>query len=255
MKIMTLMLLLSFSSFAKVQTKLIEYKLDNTTLEGFLAFDDKFKGNRPAIMVVHEWNGIEDYTRSRVKQLAEMGYIAFAADIYGKGIRPESMEDAAKTSGEYKANNKLWRARAVKALEVLKSQKNVDKKKVAAIGYCFGGSTVLEMARAGVELQGVVSFHGNFATNAPINKAGQVKAKILVLHGAIDPFVKEEELEDFISEMKLSKADWQMISYGDAVHKFSNPNAGNKPELGYAYNKSADLRSWEAMKTFFKEIF
>jgi len=239
--------------FAKLQSRTVEYQQGDAVLEGYLAYDDKFKGARPGVMVVHEWNGIEDYTRSRADQLAALGYVAFAADIYGKGMRPVSMEDAAKTSGKYKADPLLWHARALAGLDTLKAQKNVDGGKIAAIGYCFGGSTVLELARAGAALNGVVSFHGNFATKNPA-KVGAVKTKILVLHGANDPFVKEDEYEDFVEEMIASKADWQMVSYGNAVHKFSNPHAGNEPTKGFAYDRSADQRSWEAMKTFFKEV-
>lgn len=249
------LLTLSSAAFAKLETKVIEYKQGDVTLEGYLAYDTKFKGPRPGVLVVHEWMGLDGYVKSRAEQLAKLGYVAFAADIYGKGVRPTTMEDAAKTSSSYKANPELWRARAVAGLETLKAQKNVDGKKIAGIGYCFGGSTVLELARAGVELNGVVSFHGNFATKLPVKGPGVVKTKVLVLHGANDPFVKEDEYEDFIEEMQKSKADWQMISYGNAVHKFSNPDAGNDPSLGFAYDKSADQRSWSAMESFFKEIF
>jgi len=249
-----LSLLVTFSAFAKLETKVIEYKEGETVLEGYLAFDTKFKGPRPAVLVVHEWMGLDHYAKSRTEQLAKMGYIAFAADIFGKGVRPTTMEDAAKTSGSFKADNALWRARAKAALDTMKSQKGVDQKKVTAIGYCFGGSTVLEMARAGMELNGVVSFHGNFATKMPATE-GAIKTKILVLHGANDPFINHDEYDNFVKEMIGSKADWQMVSYGNAVHKFSNPEAGNEPSKGFAYDKKADERSWLAMKDFFKEIF
>jgi dienelactone hydrolase len=246
---------LSSAAFAKLETKVVEYKEGDVTLEGYLAYDTKFKGPRPGVLVVHEWMGLDGYAKSRTEQLAKLGYIAFAADIFGKGVRPSTMDEAAKISSGYKANPELWRARAVASLETLKAQKNVDGKKIAAIGYCFGGSTVLEFARAGTELNGVVSFHGNFATKLPVKGPGIVKTKVLVLHGANDPFVKQDEYEDFIEEMQKSKADWQMISYGNAVHKFSNPEAGNDPSKGFAYDKSTDERSWAAMQTFFKEIF
>lgn len=247
--------LVSTAAWAKLETKVVEYKEGDVTLEGYLAYDTKFKGPRPGVLVVHEWMGLDGYAKSRTEQLAKLGYVAFAADIFGKGVRPSTMEDAAKVSSGYKANPELWRARAVASLETLKTQKNVDGKKIAAIGYCFGGSTVLEFARAGTELNGVVSFHGNFATKLPVKGPGIVKTKVLVLHGANDPFVKQDEYEDFIEEMQKSKADWQMVSYGNAVHKFSNPEAGNDPSKGFAYDKSADERSWAAMQTFFKEIF
>lgn len=242
------------AAFAKLETKMIEYKEGETVLEGYLARDTKFKGVRPGVLVVHAWMGLDEYAKSRANQLAGLGYVAFVADIYGKGVRPTSMEEAAKTSGSFKANNALWRARAAAAFDTLKAQKNVDLKKLAAIGYCFGGSTVLEMARAGTQLNGVVSFHGNFATKMPA-KEGDIKTKVLALHGANDPFIKPEEYEGFLKEMIGSKADWQMVSYGNTVHSFTDPGAGNEPSKGFAYQPESDKRSWEAMKTFFKEIF
>jgi dienelactone hydrolase len=245
--------LVATNAWAKLETKVIEYKEGETVLEGYLARDTKFKGPRPGVLVVHAWMGLDDYAKRRAHQLAELGYVAFVADIYGKGVRPASMEEAAKTSGIYKANHQLWRARALAGFETLKAQKNVKLDKLAAIGYCFGGSTVLEMARAGTKLNGVVSFHGNFATKMPA-KADSLQTKILVLHGANDPFVKEDEYEDFIEEMIKSKADWQMVSYGNTVHSFTDPGAGNDPSKGFAYHAESDKRSWEAMKTFFKEI-
>ncbi len=253
-KFMLLAMVVSLSAQAKLKTQTIEYKQGDTVLEGYLAYDTKFPGKRPAVMVVHAWMGLDDYAKRRANELAALGYIAFAADIYGKGVRPGSMEEAAKTSGSYKANNELWRARALAGFETLKAQKNVNAEKLAALGYCFGGSTVLEMARAGVKLNGVVSFHGNFATKMPA-KEGSIQTKVLVLHGANDPFIKEDEYEDFIEEMQKSKADWQMVSYGNTVHSFTDPGAGNDPSKGFAYQPESDKRSWEAMKVFFKEIF
>jgi len=252
--LVALCVLFTAQAWAKLESKLIEYKEGDTVLEGYLVHDTKFKGARPAVLVVHAWMGLNDYAKRRANQLAELGYIAFAADIYGKGVRPTSMEEAAKTSGSYKANNQLWRARALAGLATLKAQKNVKQDKIAAIGYCFGGSTVLEIARAGTKLNGVVSFHGNFATKMPA-KEGEIQTKILALHGANDPFIKKEEYDAFLTEMIGSKADWQMVSYSNTVHSFTELEAGNDPSKGFAYQAESDRRSWEAMKTFFKEIF
>jgi len=248
------MLSLSVNAEAAVKTKIVEYKQGNTTLEGYLAWDDSNKSLRPGILVVHEWTGINNHMRQRSEMLARLGYVAFAADIYGRGIRPSTPEDAAKTAGIYKNDPKLMRARAMAGLEELKKQKLVDPKRIAAIGYCFGGTTVLELSRSGADLQGIISFHGGLSTATP-QDAKNIKARVLVLHGADDPFVKSEEVSAFQEEMRKGGVDWQLISYGNAVHSFTNKEAGTDNSRGAAYNEKADRRSWEAMKAFFAEIF
>jgi dienelactone hydrolase len=242
------------SAEAAVKTKVIEYKQGDTVLEGYLAWDDAKTAKRPGVLVVHEWTGLGPYVKKRAEMLAKLGYVAFAADIYGKGVRPATPADAAKVAAIYKDDRSLMRARAWAGLEVLKSQKLVDQKRLAAVGYCFGGTTVLELARDGADLKGVASFHGGLATPKP-EDAVNIKAKILAMHGADDPFVKADEVAAFQQELRAAKVDWQFITYANAVHSFTNPEAGNDNSKGAAYNEKADKRSWEAMKLFFAEIF
>jgi dienelactone hydrolase len=239
---------------AAVKTETVEYKQGDTICEGYLAYDDESKDKRPGVLVVHEWTGLNDYSKKRARQLAEMGYVAFAADIYGKGVRASNPTDAAKLAAKYKEDRKLMRARAQAGLDVLKKQPSVDPSRVAAIGYCFGGTTVLELARSGAELSGVVSFHGGLAAPTP-EDAKAIKGKVLALHGADDPFVPAKEVAAFEEEMRKGGVDWQLVKYGGAVHSFTNPSAGDDPSKGAAYNASADRRSWQAMKDFFAEIF
>lgn len=237
-----------------VQTKTVEYKDGDTVLEGFLAYDDSIAGKMPVVLIVHEWTGLGPYVKKRAEQIAQLGYAAFAIDIYGKGIRPDNPQDAGKQASIYRGDRQLMRRRALAGLEEAKKFSFADANRIAAIGYCFGGGVVLEMARSGTDLKGVVSFHGNLDTPNP-QDAKNIKAKVLVLHGADDPHVPQEQITAFQNEMRSAKVDWQMVFYGNAVHSFSNPDAGNDPSKGSAYNKETDNRSWEAMKGFFKEIF
>lgn len=239
---------------AKIHTETIEYKEGGAVLEGYLAYDDSVKGTRPGVLVIHEWWGLNPYVKKRAEQLAELGYIAFAADIYGKGIMAKTPEEAGKLAGMYRSDRQLLRSRVKAGLEVLKKQAPTDTKKVAAIGYCFGGTTVLELARSGADIAGVVSFHGGLATPTP-QDAKNIKAKVLALHGADDPYVKEQEVLAFEDEMRKGGVDWQLNIYSGAVHGFTNPDNGNDNSKGAAYNEKADKRSWEAMKLFFAEIF
>lgn len=235
-------------SWAELKTQLIEYQQGDAVLEGYLAYDDSFPDKRPGILVVHEWMGLNDYAKLRADMLAKLGYVAFAADIYGKGIRPQTAQAAGKESAKYKNDLPLLRARAQAALDVLKSQSRVDPWRLAAIGYCFGGTTVLELARSGAELKGVVSFHGGLSTPTP-EDAGKIKAEILALHGADDPFVPQKEVSAFVKEMKQAKVKFRLIQYRGVVHGFTNP--ANKGELpGAKYNAEADQKSWQAMRKF-----
>jgi dienelactone hydrolase len=246
-------LLSSTHVLAEIRTKTIEYKQGSTVLEGYLAYDDAIKVKRPGVLVVHEWNGLQSYAKKRTQQLAKLGYVAFAADIYGKGIRPKNIEESGTQATIYRQDRKLLRERAKAGLQVLQNYPLTDSKRIAAIGYCFGGGTVLELARSGVNLAGVVSFHGNLDTPDP-NDAKNIKSKVLVLHGADDPFVPEQQVQAFEREMRLGNVNWQLISYGGALHAFTNPEAKNNPK-GALYNASADQRSWQAMRQFFAEIF
>jgi dienelactone hydrolase len=239
---------------AFIKTEIVEYKDGDTVLEGYLAYDDTLKGKLPAVLIVHEWTGLDLYIKTRAEQLASLGYVAFAVDIYGKGVRPVNADEAAKQAAIYRNDRQLMRHRALAGLEQVKKYPFVDPGKIAAIGYCFGGGVVLEMARSGADLKGVVSFHGNLDTPNPADN-NNIKAKVLVCHGADDPHVPQEQVTDFWSQMRNTKVDWQLIIYSGAVHGFTNPNNGSVPSKGIAYDKLADIRSWLAMKEFFKEIF
>jgi dienelactone hydrolase len=239
---------------AGVKTEIIEYKQGDTVLEGFLAYDDAVTGKRPGVLVVHQWKGLGPYEKKRAEMLARLGYNVFALDIYGKGTRADNPKDAAALAGKYKGDRALLRTRAAAGLDVLKKHALTDPKRVAAIGYCFGGTTVLELARSGADIAGVVSFHGALDTpNAADAKT--IKGKVLALHGADDPFVPPKDVAAFEEEMRQAGVDWQLIAYGGAVHSFTDWGAGNDNSKGAAYNEKADLRSWEAMKDFFVELF
>ena len=244
----------ALSAEAKLVTKTIEYKQDDATLEGYLAYDDATSGQRPGVLVVHQWMGLTDYEKHRAEQLASLGYVAFCADIYGKGIRPTDTKAAGVEATKYKSDRALLRLRVNAGLDELKKNELVDKSRVAAIGYCFGGTTVIELARSGADIQGIVSFHGGLDSPTPAD-GKNIKCKVLVCHGADDPFEKPADLAAFEDEMRQANVDWVLIKYGGAVHSFTQPMAGNDNSKGAAYNERADRRSWAAMKMFFAGIF
>jgi dienelactone hydrolase len=237
---------------ATVRTRTVEYRDGDQVCEGVLAWDDAATGKRPAVVVVHDWMGVRDETVRRAKMLAELGYVALAADVYGKGTRPKDTQEAGALAGKYKGDLPLLRSRVRAAFDTLAKDPKVDSSHVFAIGYCFGGTAALELARSGAPLAGVVSFHGGLATKDAAD-AKNVKCPLLVLHGAADPYVPPAEVAAFQKEMTDAKVDWQMVYYADAVHAFTNPGAGNDPSKGAAYDARADRRSWEAMKGFFTE--
>jgi dienelactone hydrolase len=249
-----LLILTTMTASAEMVTRTVEYNHGDVKLEGYLAYDNSLSGQRPGVLVVHEWKGLNDYAKMRTEKLAELGYIAFALDMYGKGIRPQTNQEAAQQAGIYRGDRKLMRDRAKAGLDILVGHELCDPNRVAAIGYCFGGGTVLELARGGADISGAVSFHGNLDTPDP-NDAKNIKASILVLHGAADPHVPAEQIKAFQDEMHEANVDWQMIEYGGAVHSFTNPESGNDPSQGVAYDARADKRSWLAMRMFFDEIF
>ena len=240
---------------AEVKTKVVEYRDGDTVLEGFVAWDPARVGqSAPGVLVVHQWTGLTDYEKGRCRQLAELGYVAFAADIYGKGIRPAAPQEAGKQAGVYKNDRALYRRRLNLGLAQLKQQPGVAPQKIAAIGYCFGGTGAIELARSGADIAGVVSFHGGLDSPAPAD-GKNIKAKVLLCHGADDPFVPAADIEAMKSEFNAAKVDWQLVAYSGAVHSFTQPMAGNDNSRGAAYNERADKRSWNAMQSFFGELF
>lgn len=250
---LTAVLALAPAANAAIVTKAVEYKHGEAVLEGFLAYDDAVQGKRPGVVVVHEWKGLGDYAKDRAKQLAGLGYTAFAIDMYGKGIYAKDHEEAALFSGLYRNDRALMRARAKAGLDTLLAEPTVDASRVAAIGYCFGGTTVLEMARAGEPLKLVASFHGGLGTPVAA-KAGEISSKVVVFQGAEDKFTLTD-LEPFKAEMRAANADWTVVELGGAVHSFTVPEAGNDPSQGMAYNAAADKRSWDTLKVFLNEVF
>ncbi len=239
---------------ADIHTKTVEYTQGGVTLEGFVAYDDAIPGKRPGVLVVHQWMGLTDYEKHRAEMLAQLGYVAFCADIYGKGVRPQNTAEAGAQAGKYKSDRQLLRVRVNAGLDALRQQPLVDPKRIAAIGYCFGGTTVLELARSGADVAGVVSFHGGLDAPDPTD-GKNIKCKVLVCHGADDPFSSPQDIAAFENEMRQGGVDWQLIKYGGAVHSFTQPMAGNDNSKAAAYNEKADQRSWAAMKQFFAEIF
>ncbi len=238
---------------AAVQTRDVEYRDGQAVLQGYLAWDDSVQDKRPGVLIIHQWMGLTDYEKGRARQLADLGYVAFALDMYGKGSRPKSVQDAARQAGIYRADRALMRRRARAGLDILMAEDLCDPTRVAAMGYCFGGGCALELARSGAPLAGTVSFHGNLDTPNPAD-ARDIRGSILVCHGADDPHVPTEQVLAFEQEMRDAKVDWQLIAYGNAVHAFTQPGAGNDPSRGAAYNEKADRRSWQAMRAFLNDV-
>jgi len=242
---------------AKVITKTIPYTINGVTMSGYYAYDDSIKGKRPGVLVVHEWWGHNEYARKRVRMLAELGYSAFSLDMYGDGKVANHPDNAKKFMTEVMSNMDGARQRYKKGLNVLKAQSATDKTKIAAIGYCFGGGVVLDMARQGLPLKGVASFHGSLGAKEPAIK-GKVKAQVLVLNGAADPFVKPEQITAFKKEMETAAVKYEFVNYKGAKHSFTNPEAdvfGKKFKMPLEYNAEVDKKSWAKMQKFFKEIF
>lgn len=254
--ILALTTLASASAFAGVQERAVEYKEGSTVLEGFFARPDtKDLKPRPAVVIVHDWMGISDDTKARARQVAELGYVVLAADIYGKGTRPKDADEAAKFAEQYRGGDRaLLRKRVQAAIDTLAKMKDADPKRVAIMGYCFGGTAALEAARMNAPVIGAISFHGGLSS-ALTKEKKNIAAKVLALHGADDTFVPPAEVAAFEAEMRAAKADWQLVSYGNAVHGFTHVNAPRKPGAPFGYDEKADKRSWEAMKDFFTEIF
>jgi dienelactone hydrolase len=243
-----------FTPVAALAGKPVEYKQADTTLEGYFAEPPDAKGKAPGILIVHDWMGVATYSKERADQLAKLGYVALVADIYGKGVRPDGPAAAAKLAGIYKNDRALFRKRLLAGLDQLKQHPHVGSANIAAIGYCFGGTGVLELARTGAPVKGVVSFHGGLDSTNP-DDGKNIKARVLILHGADDPHVSADGIAAMTKEFNAAGVDWQMISYSGAVHSFSNPHAGTNTASGNAYDAKSDKRSWEHMMTFFRELF
>lgn len=234
----------------------VTYTANGTTLKGYIAHPAAGGGKRPGVLVVHEWWGNNDYTRKRADMLAQLGYVAIAIDMYGDGKLADHPKDAGAFSGEVRKNMDVAEKRFRAAMSLLQSQPDVDRDRIAAIGYCFGGGIVLEMARRGVDLDGVVSFHGSLPTQTPA-KAGGVKAKVLVLNGEADSFIKPEQIDAFKKEMAAAGVDYRFINYPGAVHAFTNPDAtenGKKFNIPLAYDANADKQSWDEMQKFLTTV-
>ena len=252
-------LLFSFACLSVAQARLVTKTVDytdekGTALQGYLAYDDSLPGKRPGVILIHDWRGVTDTARGNTDKLAQLGYIAFAADIYGKEVRPTSVAEYGKEASLYKGDRQLFRERARAAYEALLKQPLLDPTRIAAIGYCFGGTGVIEMARDGLDLQGVVSFHGGL-DGQPLSPGAKIKAKVLALCGADDPMVKPAEMTAFEQQLKDNGVDYEIVSYGHTVHAFTDPGADALNIPGVKYNAAADKRSWQAMQDFFAEIF
>lgn len=231
----------------------VDYLDGDDLLEGFFAFDDAIEGVRPVVLIHHAWGGRDEFVASKAKKLAELGYLAFAADMYGKGILGSSPEENAQLMQPFMQDRAKLQRRLHAALATVKLMPWADNARIAAMGFCFGGLCALDLARTGVDIRGVVSFHG--LLSAPDNiSMPQIKAKVLVLHGHDDPMGPPDQVLALQTELTEAGADWQLHSYGGTLHAFTNPLA-NDPGFGTVYHERADKRSWRAMQNFFEEIF
>lgn len=247
------LLLATTTATAAVQSEAVEYRDGDTKLTGYLAYDDALEGKRPGVIVVHEWWGLNDYARQRARMLAELGYVAFAVDMYGDNRVTEHAADAKGWVTQITENVDAWRRRALLGLDVLRHNQRVNPDKLAAIGYCFGGATVMQMAYAGADLDGVVSFHGSLPP-APADSQTPIRARILAASGYADAFVPAEQVRAFEESLAAVGADWQLIVYGNARHGFTNPNAAQYGIENIAYDERADKDSWALMQAFLKEV-
>jgi dienelactone hydrolase len=233
--------------------KAVEYRHGDVVLEGYLAYEAGGE-KRPGVLVCHEWKGHGSYVRMRAEQIARLGYVAFALDVYGKGVTAKDHVEAAKMAGMYKGDRALMRGRVKAGYDVLSSQAVCDASRIAVMGYCFGGTCSLELGRSGARLAGIASFHGDLSTPTP-EDAKNIKARVIAFHGADDPFIKMESVLAFQEEMRRGGVDWQFVSFGGAVHSFTVKEAGDDPSKGQAYHEKADRRSWEMLKGFLAECF
>lgn len=249
------LLLCSLTLQAEVQTQDVVYKIDDEEFTAYLAYDDAIKEPRPGVLVFPQWWGLSDYEKGRARMLAEMGYVALAVDMYGTGKLTDEPEQAKTWMQAVTADKEWWRERALKAMEILRGQKQVAADDVAAIGYCFGGGTVLQAAYAGADLDGVVSFHGSLPA-ADEEEANRIVTPLLVLNGGDDPFVSDEVQLEFQQKLEQNPAlDWQIVTYGGARHSFTDPGADKRDIPALKYDAKADQRSWRAMRHFLQDVF
>lgn len=242
-------------ALAAMQAKPVEWTLDGTTFSGVLVYDDSDSDRRPGLVMVPNWKGVNDSAIAKAKQLAGDDYVVLVADVYGKGVRPKTDAEAGPVATKLRNDRPVLRARALKAIEVLKAQAGkapLDAGRIGAVGFCFGGTTVLEMARAGAPLAGVVSLHGGLGSPLPA-KAGGSHPSVLVLNGADDKGVSKDDIASFEQEMNAAKVDWEFTNYSGAVHCFAESDANSPP--GCLYNERAAKRAWKALDAFFEERF
>ena len=251
MKTIHLLLITLMTTTIHAQLKPIAYAAGAQKLNGFAGAPVKNLANQPGILILPAWKGIDDHAKESAEKLSKLGYFTFIADIYGEGNYPKDANEAGEKAGLYKKDFKAYQKRIKLALDQL-VKSGAAANNIVVIGYCFGGTGALEAARSGMPLQGVVSFHGGLGKDAS-RTTEAINTKILVCHGADDPFVSKEELAGFHQEMRDSKADWQMIYYANAVHSFTDKGAGNDNSKGAAYNEKANMRSWEHFMSFLKE--
>ncbi len=257
-----LLLMMSFcclahSAWAAVIGKEVSYQAQGVTLKGYVAYDDTFQGKRPAVLVVHEWWGHNEYARKRARMLAELGYTALAVDMYGDGKQAHHPDEAGKFATEVSKNMPMAKARFEAGMQILREQDTADASEIAAIGYCFGGGVVLNMARMGEDLKGVASFHGSLGTDTPA-QPGKIKARIISFSGEADPMIGADKIAAFKAEMDAAKADYRVVTYPNAQHAFTNEDAdalGQEFKLPLAYNEAADKNSWQQATVFLKEVF
>jgi dienelactone hydrolase len=238
----------------EVVEKAVEYSAGGVVCEGFHAYDDEVSGKRPGVLIVHQWTGLTDYEKMRARMLVALGYNVFALDIYGKGVRPPGPPASAQEAGKYKGDRGLYRERLRAGLEVLLKDERTDAGRLAAIGYCFGGTGVLELARSGAKVAGVVSFHGGLDSPTP-EDGKNIQGEVLVLHGDADPFVPAADVAAFEKEMQAAEVSYHLVRYPGVVHAFTQKMAGDDPSKGAAYDAKADAASWEEMKAFFGRLF
>lgn len=254
---LALLMLIAFTAHqadAKLIKKDVDYNVAGRPYQGYLVYDDSRSGIVPGLLVAHNWMGITDETKSKADQMAALGYVVFAVDIYGKDRRPKNTDEAGQMAGAFKKDRTLLRSHMQEGLSQLLKSPGVDKNKVAVLGYCFGGTAAIELGRAGADVKGIVTFHGGLDSPNP-SDGKKIKGRLIAFHGADDPFVPAKDVAAFEDELRQAKIDWELVQFGGAVHSFTEQGAGSDNSKGAAYNANADKRSWIAMQNFLAETF